>query len=106
MGLKSYSAKRDANEKEIVYALEVVGATVVRLSVKNVPDLLVGYRGMNYLLEVKDVGGRVLKGQQGFIDLWEGFKPMVVWTVEEALRAIGAIGKKEDWTMKLPKRMT
>ena len=50
------AAKVDANQAEIVAALRAVGATVQPLhSVgKGCPDLLVGYRGRNLLIEVKD----------------------------------------------------
>ena len=49
--MRRYAARRDANEGEIVRALEKVGASVLRL---HDIDLLVGFRGRNYLLEVKD----------------------------------------------------
>ncbi len=46
----------DANQAEIVKALRHAGAQVQSLAAvgKGVPDLLVGYRGVNILLEVKD----------------------------------------------------
>ena len=49
--------KRDANEKAIVQALERVGATVFRLSEPGCPDLLVGWRGQWFPLEVKAADG-------------------------------------------------
>lgn len=42
--------KRDANEKEIVRYFRSVGATVMTATEV---DLIVGYEGANYLLEVK-----------------------------------------------------
>ena len=48
------AGKRDANEAEIVAALQRVGATVERITTGGgVPDLLVGYWRKNYLMEVK-----------------------------------------------------
>ena len=46
----------DANQSEIVKALREAGAQVQSLAAvgKGVPDLLVGYRGANILIEVKD----------------------------------------------------
>ena len=46
----------DANQGRIVAALERIGATVVDLHTVGggCPDLLAGYRGINYALEVKD----------------------------------------------------
>ena len=46
--------KPDANQPEIIKALEAVGATVHPLPIgKGLPDLLVGYQDVNYLIEVK-----------------------------------------------------
>ena len=46
----------DANQGRIVRALRDVGATVTVLSQVGYgcPDILVGFRGVNYLLEIKD----------------------------------------------------
>jgi hypothetical protein len=50
------AARIDANQTQIVLALRSVGASVELLSAvgKGCPDLLVGYRGVNLLMEVKD----------------------------------------------------
>lgn len=50
------AARTDANQTEIVEALEGVGAFVQSLASvgRGVPDLLVGYHGRWYLMEVKD----------------------------------------------------
>jgi hypothetical protein len=50
------AAKTDRNQRTIVDALRRAGATVTPLHTvgQGVPDLLVGYRKVNYLLEVKD----------------------------------------------------
>lgn len=47
------AAARDHNEPAIVDALRAAGASVCRLSDPGCPDLLVGYRGMTLLMEVK-----------------------------------------------------
>lgn len=78
--------KRDANEPEIVAALEQAGATVMKM---NEIDLLVGYRKkdgtpFNALMEVKTLKGKVKEDQQKFIDTWQG-AVWVVRTVEQAL---------------------
>lgn len=46
----------DANQAEIVKALRKVGATVQPLHTvgQGCPDLLVGFRQVNFLMEVKD----------------------------------------------------
>lgn len=50
--------KVDSNQTRVVKALRDLGATVQHLHAvgKGCPDLLVGYKGSNYLLEVKDGG--------------------------------------------------
>mgnify|MGYP001561855261 CR=1 FL=1 len=91
------AAKRDDNEAEIVSALERCGATVERLSGADLPDLLVGFRGLNVLMEVKQEAGarggtshkELLPGQIEWHTGWKGARPVVVRTVEEALAAIG-----------------
>ena len=49
-------ARVDANHHVIVNALRQAGCTVTSLAAvgKGVPDLLVGIRGRNYLIEIKD----------------------------------------------------
>lgn len=46
----------DANQKEIVKTLRSLGATVLILSDvgSGCPDICVGYRGRNFLVEIKD----------------------------------------------------
>lgn len=48
--------RRDANQKAVVNALLSIGASVLVLSDvgDGCPDLLAGFRGVNFLLEVKD----------------------------------------------------
>lgn len=50
------AAKVDANQAEIVHALRCIGCSVQVLSTvgSGVPDLLVGFNGLNILMEVKD----------------------------------------------------
>lgn len=50
------AAKVDRNQAEIVTALRGIGATVQPLHAvgQGCPDLLVGWRGVNILIEVKD----------------------------------------------------
>jgi hypothetical protein len=95
LSLHRYAKQRDANEAEIVAALEAVGATVERLDTP--VDLLVGYRGRNFLLEVKAPlgprggrsAGRYTDDQAEWHRSWRGQRA-VVRSVDDALRAIGA----------------
>lgn len=101
------AAHRDAAEPAIVAALEAAGATVVRLSAKGVPDLLVGHRGVTYLLEVKTPkasrsgnNGKANAGQAEWRARWRGGVVAVVETPEQALRAIGmeVSPERRPWT--------
>ena len=90
------AANVDRNQPEIVAALRAAGATVEHLHAVGggCPDLLVGYRGANYLLEVKDgqkvASGRTLTREQVvWHATWRGQK-VIVEDIEQALRAIGA----------------
>jgi hypothetical protein len=75
----------DANALEIRYALERVGATV---DPRCPGDWLVGFRGANYLLEVKTRAGQQNASQQAFQARWKGHYALVR-TVDEAFGAIG-----------------
>lgn len=88
---------RDINERPIIEALLKVGATVEQLHARNVPDLIVGYRGVTYLLEVKNPAdkGELTKAQADWHATWRGRPPVVVFTAVEALRAIGALREPE-----------
>ena len=87
-------AKKDDNHPEIVQALRQIGCTVQDLAVvgDGCPDLLVGYRGRNFVLEVKDgekvPSARKLTPEQVvWHHDWRG-DARVVETVEQAIRAV------------------
>jgi hypothetical protein len=88
MSLRKYANKRDNNETSIIKALTGVGATVWQLD--QPCDLLVGFRGVNTLMDVKDKGGTLTKDQVLFHEYWRG-QIAIVWNPDDALRAIGAI---------------
>lgn len=77
----------DANHAEIRKALENAGAVVVP---DGPCDLLVGFRGANYLLEVKTATGKLRASQEGFLRRWKG-QVHVVRSVDEALTVIGVM---------------
>ena len=88
--------RRDDNEPEIVTALETCGARVVRLSVPGGPDLLVGFRGATFLVEVKGPKGKLTDRQVKWITDWRGGPVHVVRSIDDALRVIGVIAPKEE----------
>lgn len=99
MSLHRQNAARDANEAEIVDALRTIGCSVVRLSEKGIPDLLVGFKGNTFLLEVKlplgAKGGKshseLTKDQQAFFEQWRGKEPVIVRSINDAFAAIDAV---------------
>lgn len=99
------AAHRDKAEPAIVTALEAVGASVTKLSAKGVPDLLVGFHGVTFLLEVKTPkaskggnNGLTNAGQSEWRAAWRGGVVHVVETPEQALRAIGVMPSAPAWT--------
>ena len=100
----NYGKRRDANEQGIVQALRAVGARVQRLNESGVPDLLVQFRGVLTLLEVKDVRdghatptrrnqgdhASLTPAQAAWWAAWGEPAPTIVMTAEQAIEAIGA----------------
>lgn len=85
-------ARTDINQKEIVNALRSVGATVQSLAPvgQGVPDLLVAFRGVHFLIEVKTPTGKLNPIQTAFHANWRAPIGVCV-TTDDALIYIGAI---------------
>lgn len=86
--------KVDSNQTRVVKALRDLGATVQHLHAvgKGCPDLLVGYKGNNYLLEIKDgdkpESARKLTAEQTIWHYdWKG-QVAVVNSAQEAIDTI------------------
>ena len=87
-----HAARVDENQEAIVKALRKVGASVEVIG--QPVDLLVGFRGGTFVLEVKDgrkaPSARVLTPtQERFFRTWRGGPAVKVESVGEALAAIG-----------------
>lgn len=82
-----HAARRDEAEPGIISALVGIGAKVQPLSDTNVPDLLVGWCGINVLLEVKTGDARLRPGQKEWIRQWAG-PVFVVRSEQEAVEAV------------------
>lgn len=89
------AARVDANQEQVVSILRGYGATVQSLAAvgKGVPDLLVGYRGQNFLLEVKDGNKspsqtKLTPDQQDWHLKWNGDKPIIVYSPADAVKAV------------------
>ncbi len=85
-----YAARVDANQDQIVSALRAAGASVWIIGLP--VDLLVGFRGHTFLMEVKDGSKkRLTKLQADFFESWTGGTLCRVDGPEAALRMIGAV---------------
>jgi hypothetical protein len=89
-------ARVDANHSEIVQAFRVLGATVFDASGvgKGFPDLVCGFQGKTYLVEVKDgaksKSARKLTGaQEAFHAGWQGDPPVIVESTEDVVVLLG-----------------
>lgn len=91
---RSTPRKKDANQNEIVAALEKVGCSVIDASAigGGFPDLIVGRAGENYLLEIKnpETKGKLNELQEDFFASWRG-QTVVVHSVAEALDVVGIV---------------
>jgi len=83
------NAKVDANQTEIVKHLRKLQASVQILSAvgKGCPDLLVGYKGHNILMEVKVKKGKLTPDQVVWHLTWHG-AVVIVRTPAEAEAAL------------------
>lgn len=91
------AAASDGNQPDIVKALRAVGASVAPCHTvgQGFPDLVVAYRGTMFMLEVKDPAQpkhrhELTPAQVKFHEGWRGHIS-IVFTVDDALRAIGAL---------------
>ena len=65
-------ARVDKNHKSIVQCFRKLGCSVLSLSSqgKGCPDLLISYQKQCYLIEVKDIGGKLRESQKAFMRTW------------------------------------
>ena len=87
-----YAKRTDANQTALVKGLRRIPGIAV-WPVNDRCDLIVGYREVNYLLEVKDPtkppsARRLTPAEQKFHDEWTG-QIAVVETLEDCLRVLG-----------------
>jgi hypothetical protein len=88
-------ARQDKGNREIVAVWRQVGATVLRIDPagdrhqKGCPDYLVGFRGQDYLIELKRPGETLRPEQVAWHRLWKGRNVRTVDNTHDALDAIG-----------------
>jgi len=84
------AARVDANQMQIVSALRAAGAYVWIIGLP--VDLLVGYKGHTFLMEIKDgPKKRLTKLQADFFENWTGGTLCRIDCPEAALRMIGVV---------------
>lgn len=94
MALIRTKARKDANHKKIVEGLRKFGASVLDVSqLKNCFDILVGYNGLEFIMEIKDgnkprSSTKLTKGELKFKQEWKGSEYHVVYSLEEAIKTI------------------
>jgi len=85
-----HAARVDKNQQEIVSALRAAGAYVWIIGLP--VDLLVGYKGHTFLVEVKDGPRKRLTAlQDDFFKNWSGSTLSRIDGSEAALRMIGVL---------------
>ena len=99
------AARVDRNQQEIVQHLRKLGATVQPLHTvgQGCPDLIVGYGGLNYLIEIKDgekppSARKLTPDEQAWHDDWCGQVCVVTctWDCDLLLRFDEIVGDQDD----------
>lgn len=99
MGFRGkYKNKRDGNEPEIIDELRAHGFSVYPMD--QPLDLLVGFRGRTYLVEVKMPKAKLTKTQEEFLEGWRGDATILrtnedVTTFAVAVREAGHTGAND-----------
>lgn len=85
--------RTDSNQREIVDALRQAGCSVCILSNlgNGVPDLLVGAKRRNVLMEIKAGGADLTEDERTFHRSWRGRPVVTVRTKDEALATAGMV---------------
>jgi len=86
-GAMRWARRTDENHDEIVLALQQIGCSVLDLTRvgDGCPDILVGWRQVCVLMEIKKLGGKLNPDQTLFSQTWRGCM-FVVSTPEQAIR--------------------
>ena len=91
--------RRDNSEKAIVNVLRSFGMSVFLMDLPC--DLLCGYRGKTYLVEVKSGRKGYAKGlndnQQDFADAWRGSPVVAIHSEDDAVAWAKCVAAGETW---------
>ena len=98
--MKNYTPRfrqqRDSNHETIADALQYYGCIIADLAEAGggVPDLMVGYRGIIFLVEVKSPVGALSPKQRAFFDKWIEYPALVLRTVDDVRRVMRYYGMR------------
>ena len=83
-------ARTDGNQKAIVEYIRSIGGLVLHLhALKNCCDILVGFRGVIYLFEIKNGAKKKLTpGEAEFFREWMGYNLHVVAGIEDVNKVL------------------
>jgi hypothetical protein len=84
------ASRVDGNQASIVRTLRAVGASVLHThQLKNCFDILVGYRGRTFLMEIKATEkDKLTPGEAEFKANWRGSEYHIVYTADQAIAII------------------
>ncbi len=95
-----HAAKVDVNQPEIVKAFRKAGASVKPVhQIKGFVDILVGYCGIDQLVEIKDgtkppSARKLSEAEQEFWDGWKGRKPVIVISIDDVAPLLSSMVRK------------
>lgn len=96
-GMPKYAARRDANHSEIIAAFKKLGCAVMDTSSagRGFPDLLVSYRSVVRLVEIKNPKSKygkagLSKTQVRFAEEWSGVTVHIVRTLDDVCALVAA----------------
>ena len=78
-------ARLDSNQRELVAFAKKHGATVTHLHPlgRGIPDILIGYRGRNYLIEIKSSEkSKLSEDEQTFFNNWRGSASVITSKID------------------------
>jgi hypothetical protein len=92
------ASRVDGNQALIVRQLRAVGASVLHThQLKNCFDILVGYRGRTFLMEIKATEkDKLTPGEAEFKATWRGSEYHIVYTADQAIRIITTPASKAE----------
>ena len=83
-------SRKDKNHNAIVVTLQKLGASVMDISTlgHGRPDIVIGFKGKNYLAEIKDEKGKLNDDQVLFSKFWLGSKIEVLRTSQDCVKLL------------------